>query len=73
MYDLQIWSTNDGSLLAEWKQPDGEPVVSYSCLACGFVGKKVASNSWKRPQSSVIDSFEIHLNNVIILLLLLKL
>ncbi|KDO52885.1 hypothetical protein CISIN_1g036605mg, partial [Citrus sinensis] len=35
-----IWSTNDGSLLAEWKQPDGEPVVSYSCLACGFVGKK---------------------------------
>lgn len=73
MYDLQIWSTNDGSLLAEWKQPDGEPVVSYSCLACSFVGKKVASNSWKRPQSSVIDSFEIHLNNVIILLLLLKL
>lgn len=37
---VKIWSTNDGSLLAEWKQPDGEPVVSYSCLACSFVGKK---------------------------------
>lgn len=37
---VKIWSTNDGSLLTEWKQPDGKSIVSYSCLACSFIGKK---------------------------------
>ncbi|GAV65984.1 Utp12 domain-containing protein [Cephalotus follicularis] len=36
---VKIWSTCTGSLFAEWKQSDGGP-VSYSFMACGFVGKK---------------------------------
>ncbi|KAJ9190074.1 hypothetical protein P3X46_001308 [Hevea brasiliensis] len=36
---VKIWSTGNGSLLAEWKQSDGSP-VNYSCMACSFVGKK---------------------------------
>ncbi|XP_031263438.1 WD repeat-containing protein 43 [Pistacia vera] len=37
---VKIWSTSNGTLLAEWKQPDGDTVVGYSCIACSFVGKK---------------------------------
>ncbi|KAJ4718329.1 WD repeat-containing protein 43-like [Melia azedarach] len=37
---VKIWNTNDGTLLAEWSCPDGDPTVNYSCLACSFVGKK---------------------------------
>ncbi|XP_038899613.1 WD repeat-containing protein 43 [Benincasa hispida] len=37
---LKIWSTRDGSLLAEWKDPDGKNDVGYSCMACCFQGKK---------------------------------
>ncbi|XP_002517583.2 WD repeat-containing protein 43 [Ricinus communis] len=36
---IKIWSTGNGSLLAEWKQSDDDS-VSYSCMACSFVGKK---------------------------------
>ncbi|KAF8400123.1 hypothetical protein HHK36_013419 [Tetracentron sinense] len=37
---VKIWNTSNGSLLAEWKKPDGDSDVSYSCMACSFVGKK---------------------------------
>ncbi|XP_044484035.1 WD repeat-containing protein 43 isoform X2 [Mangifera indica] len=37
---VKIWSTSDGTLLAEWKHPDGDTIVGYSCMACSFVGKK---------------------------------
>ncbi|XWS16425.1 hypothetical protein CRYUN_Cryun34aG0086200 [Craigia yunnanensis] len=37
---VKIWSTSTGSLLAEWKQSDGNPASSYSCMACSFVEKK---------------------------------
>lgn len=37
---LKVWNTSDGKLLAEWKQPDGESDVQFSCIACSFVGKK---------------------------------
>ncbi|XWS20392.1 hypothetical protein CRYUN_Cryun31cG0097200 [Craigia yunnanensis] len=37
---VKIWSTSTGSLLAEWKQSDGNPVNSYSCMACSFSEKK---------------------------------
>ncbi|XP_022714498.1 uncharacterized protein LOC111274112 [Durio zibethinus] len=41
---LAIWSTSTGSLLAEWKQSDGNPANSYSCMACSFIGKKVVAS-----------------------------
>lgn len=36
---VKIWNTGNGSLLAEWKHSDDNP-VNYSCMACSFVGKK---------------------------------
>lgn len=38
---FQVWNTNNGSLLAEWKPEDREFGSNFSCLACSFVGKKV--------------------------------
>lgn len=41
-YNFQIWNTNDGNLLAEWKPSDGDhDHIHYSCIACSFTGKKV--------------------------------
>ncbi|KAJ9559516.1 hypothetical protein OSB04_004676 [Centaurea solstitialis] len=40
LFMLQVWNTSDGNLLAEWKHPDGESDVQFSCIACSFVGKK---------------------------------
>ncbi|MBA0864885.1 hypothetical protein Goshw_006968 [Gossypium schwendimanii] len=37
---VKIWSTSTGSLLAEWKQSDGNLPNSYSCMACSFIPKK---------------------------------
>ncbi|TXG69237.1 hypothetical protein EZV62_004172 [Acer yangbiense] len=37
---VKIWSTIDGSLSAEWKPSDEDPIVGHSCIACSFVGKK---------------------------------
>ncbi|XP_057514441.1 uncharacterized protein LOC130796154 isoform X3 [Actinidia eriantha] len=34
---VKIWNSNSGTLLAEWRQSDE---VSFSCMACSFVGKK---------------------------------
>ncbi|GFY96990.1 hypothetical protein Acr_11g0012960 [Actinidia rufa] len=39
-HDSQIWNTNSGTLLAEWRQSDADSDVSFSCMACSFVGKK---------------------------------
>ncbi|KGN45296.1 WD repeat-containing protein 43 isoform X2 [Cucumis sativus] len=41
---LKIWSTRDGSLLAEWKDLDGKNDFGYSCMACCFLGKKRKSS-----------------------------
>ncbi|CAK9164844.1 unnamed protein product [Ilex paraguariensis] len=37
---VKLWNTSDGSLLAEWKHADSVTDFSFSCMACGFVGKK---------------------------------
>ncbi|GKV35810.1 hypothetical protein SLEP1_g44022 [Rubroshorea leprosula] len=37
---VKIWNTSNRSLLAEWKQSHSDPVVSYTCIACCFIGKK---------------------------------
>ncbi|XVF86509.1 hypothetical protein PTKIN_Ptkin18bG0046600 [Pterospermum kingtungense] len=37
---IKIWSTSTGSLLAEWKESDGNPANSFSCMACSFTKKK---------------------------------
>lgn len=42
---LKIWSTCDGSLLAEWKDSDGKNDGDYSCMACCFLGKKRKNSS----------------------------
>ncbi|KAG6593430.1 WD repeat-containing protein 43, partial [Cucurbita argyrosperma subsp. sororia] len=42
---VKIWNTSDGSLLAEWKDPDGKTDAGYSCIACCFVGKKRKNSS----------------------------
>ncbi|KAK9280845.1 hypothetical protein L1049_003735 [Liquidambar formosana] len=36
----KIWSTSNGSLLAEWKQSDDNPDVNYSCMTCSLIRKK---------------------------------
>ncbi|KAL0562022.1 hypothetical protein IC582_002470 [Cucumis melo] len=41
---LKIWSTRDGSLLAEWKDLDGKDDFGYSCMACCLLGKKRKSS-----------------------------
>ena len=37
---LKIWNTSYQSLVAEWKGPDVDSSISYSCMTCSFVGKK---------------------------------
>ncbi|PSS17879.1 WD repeat-containing protein [Actinidia chinensis var. chinensis] len=37
---VKIWNTNSGTLLAEWRQSNADSDVSFSCMACSFVGKK---------------------------------
>uniref|UniRef100_A0A5B6YPR2 Putative WD repeat-containing protein 43 n=1 Tax=Davidia involucrata TaxID=16924 RepID=A0A5B6YPR2_DAVIN len=37
---VKVWNTSDGSLFADWKQSDGDSDVSFSYMACSFVGKK---------------------------------
>ncbi|XP_059641868.1 uncharacterized protein LOC132283853 [Cornus florida] len=37
---VKIWNTSNGSLLAEWKQSDGDSDISFSRMACSFLGKK---------------------------------
>jgi U3 small nucleolar RNA-associated protein 5 len=37
---VKVWSTGTGSLLAEWKQSDGDSNATISCIACSFIGKK---------------------------------
>lgn len=39
--NFQIWNTNSGCLLVEWKPSDGDDDIRYSCTACSFTGKKV--------------------------------
>ncbi|CAL0325964.1 unnamed protein product [Lupinus luteus] len=36
----KISNTSNGCLVAEWKTSDGDPDISYSCIACNFTGKK---------------------------------
>lgn len=40
-YYFQIWNTNSGDRLAEWKPSNGDHDIGYSCIACSFTGKKV--------------------------------
>ncbi|RVW81673.1 U3 small nucleolar RNA-associated protein 5 [Vitis vinifera] len=37
---VKIWNTSYQSLVAEWKGPDVDSGISYSCMTCSFVGKK---------------------------------
>lgn len=40
LYFMQIWNTSNESLVAKWKQEDGDPDVSYACMALRFTEKK---------------------------------
>ncbi|KAA8541881.1 hypothetical protein F0562_023033 [Nyssa sinensis] len=37
---VKIWNTSNGNLFADWKQSDEESDISFSYMACSFVGKK---------------------------------
>lgn len=38
--NVKIWNTGSGTLFAEWKDPYGDSLTSYSCIACSSIGKK---------------------------------
>lgn len=46
-YNIQVWNTDSGNLLAECNPSDGDSDICYSCIACSFIGKKVAWTSSK--------------------------
>ncbi|XP_052183706.1 uncharacterized protein LOC127795830 isoform X2 [Diospyros lotus] len=37
---VKIWNTKGGNLFAEWAQSNANSEVSFSCMACSFIGKK---------------------------------
>ncbi|XP_027123861.2 uncharacterized protein [Coffea arabica] len=36
---VKVWNTSNGSKFAEWREIDDSANVSFSCMACSFVGK----------------------------------
>ncbi|XP_043701467.1 WD repeat-containing protein 43-like isoform X2 [Telopea speciosissima] len=38
--NVKIWNTGNGDLFAEWKELNGDSDITYSCLACSFIGNK---------------------------------
>ncbi|KAJ4958080.1 hypothetical protein NE237_025191 [Protea cynaroides] len=37
---VKIWNTGNGDLFAEWKELNAVSDITYSCLACSFIGNK---------------------------------
>ncbi|XP_042512847.1 WD repeat-containing protein 43-like isoform X2 [Macadamia integrifolia] len=38
--NVKIWNTGNGDLFAECKELNGDSDMTYSCLACSYIGKK---------------------------------
>ena len=54
---VQVWNTSNGSKFAEWREIDDSANVSFSCMACSFVGKMVCLHL----RSIQVDLFDMQI------------